>query len=973
MGVVRMMMKSCRSLPKAKDEDWGETSRATEKDPWLHSDPWSQGGAASAVQANQEWERPPKKDWRPVQPGRLEARLVVKQGAGVSLLWCTGEGYRVQEIEEFPGQPELRVGDIIRTIGGWTLTDAGSVEEAERRFAGAFRDRALLEIERPCFTVTLKVKPDGAGLSLVWHPPEGYLVEGVDPHPGQPGLRAGDVLRRVGPAVLAGHVSQAAADAALAGALQDGALARIYRFVVAYDVAAHAPCAPLQRLCSLMLAAYSALLQRRPLLTKGCSAGLLFSLGDFLAQRLETTEPMDLQRLMAFGSYGASWYAISQHYWFAWMERHVACGWSASSAAVARVAAHSAVFAPFSIVSLFGWMAVTTGRSWQELQDICHPEAIFRTWAAGTIFWIPTMLGVYRFVPLQGRVVVTSGANVLWSCYLSWKSAAQRASAEKMPSCDAQLGDLVASPNGLILPSVAVGTWSWGNESFGHGLRAGSHEAKEAVAAAFNAAVRRGCYFFDSAPTYGRGFAEESLGHLCRSTGQYAVVATKHFPRPGQDLTNALLATAREAARRLALDGPLDLLQLHRPAEPPISLEAQADALAAAVRSGAAKAIGVCNFSLQELRVVHEHLQRQGLRLSTCQVELSLARQLPVASGLVNGCRELGITVLAFSPLAMGRLSGRYDPWGPAPTWSERRQARGGTAQRPFGATLDEDVDAWHQLLTKLRQMGQKYGKTCAQVAINWVLCQGAIALCGARDGPQASENAGAMGWRLSAEDALLLGALGADEAEQARSTSSTIWAIFFLDPNFNALKESLRVSGYNPHHPWPHPPAPAEVTMWCQRLSQRVHHVVLPCARQQTRGPKYARKGIWARGDFGLHSTDDPRIFRPGLRRQYPYHKQRSWSPQYMCLQHNSLAPVGHGVKLAILYGKFRFAEVFYEFQRQLKFHLPGAQILAEAKSELDVPYLKVLRLNDGRTLWATQETDQAGRIGSWRFCHQT
>jgi len=322
------------------------------------------------------------------------------------------------------------------------------------------------------------------------------------------------------------------------------------------------------------------------------------------------------------------------------------------------------------------------------------------------------------------------------------------------------LGDLVASPNGLILPSVAVGTWSWGNESFGHGLRAGSHEAKEAVAAAFNAAVRRGCYFFDSAPTYGRGFAEESLGHLCRSTGQYAVVATKHFPRPGQDLTAALLATAREAARRLALDGPLDLLQLHRPAEPPISLEAQADALAAAVRSGAAKAIGVCNFSLQELRVVHEHLQRQGLRLSTCQVELSLARQLPVASGLVNGCRELGITVLAFSPLAMGRLSGRYDPWGPAPTWAERR--RGGMAQRPFGASLDEDVDAWHQLLTKLQQMGQKYGKTCAQVAINWVLCQGAIALCGARDGTQASENAGAMGWRLSAEDALLLGALGA-------------------------------------------------------------------------------------------------------------------------------------------------------------------------------------------------------------------
>lgn len=132
---------------------------------------------------------------------------------------------------------------------------------------------------------------------------------------------------------------------------------------------------------------------------------------------------------------------------------------------------------------------------------------------------------------------------------------------------------------------------------------------------------------------------------------------------------------------------------------------------------------------------------------------------------------------------------------------------------------------------------------------------------------------------------------------------------------------------------------------------------VVLPCARQQTRGPKYVRKGIWARGDFGLHSTDDPRIFRPGLRRQYPYHKQRNWSPQYMCLQHNSLAPAGHGVKLAIQYRKFLFAQAFYDFQRKLKFHLPGAQILADAQSYDQVPYLKVLRLNDGRTLWEPDE----------------
>eukprot|EP00913_Durusdinium_trenchii_P031278 g29285.t1 len=304
-----------------------------------------------------------------------------------------------------------------------------------------------------------------------------------------------------------------------------------------------------------LLAAYSSWLQRRPLTTKGISAGLLFSLGDWLAQKLESggASP-DLQRLAAFGSFGASWYAISQHY-------------CPTRAALARVVTHSAVYAPFSIVSLFAWMGWAHGESSEELLAHCHPEAVFGVWAAGTVFWIPTMLAVYRFVPLHGRVVVTSGAN--------------------RPSCDCELGDLVAlqSHGGggpLMLPSVAVGTWSWGNESFGlgtqrdpedpegpgasaligkaqshtvskteplarrHGLRPGSRGAKEAARATFDAAIRHGSYFFDTAPTYGRGFAEESLGHLCHH-GPYAVVATKHFPRPQQDLTAALLSTAREA------------------------------------------------------------------------------------------------------------------------------------------------------------------------------------------------------------------------------------------------------------------------------------------------------------------------------------------------------------------------------------------------------------------------------------------
>ncbi|CAK9062185.1 Adenine/guanine permease AZG1 (AzgA-homolog protein) (Protein AZAGUANINE RESISTANT 1) (AtAzg1) [Durusdinium trenchii] len=308
-----------------------------------------------------------------------------------------------------------------------------------------------------------------------------------------------------------------------------------------------------------LLAAYSSWLQRRPLTTKGISAGLLFSLGDWLAQKLESggASP-DLQRLAAFGSFGASWYAISQHYWFAWMERRVAVGWSPTRAALARVVTHSAVYAPFSIVSLFAWMGWAHGESSEELLAHCHPEAVFGVWAAGTVFWIPTMLAVYR-CDLWGQRALELLPLMDFSSEESGpKSLTPKNRVEELitgPSCDCELGDLVAlqSHGGggpLMLPSVAVGTWSWGNESFGHGLRPGSRGAKEAARATFDAAIRHGSYFFDTAPTYGRGFAEESLGHLCHH-GPYAVVATpgvprKHFPRPQQDLTAALLSTARE-------------------------------------------------------------------------------------------------------------------------------------------------------------------------------------------------------------------------------------------------------------------------------------------------------------------------------------------------------------------------------------------------------------------------------------------
>jgi len=226
-----------------------------------------------------------------------------------------------------------------------------------------------------------------------------------------------------------------------------------------------------------------------------------------------------------------------------------------------------------------------------------------------------------------------------------------------------------------------------------------------------------------------------------------------------RDLEGAMVAAAQATIARLKLNGPLDLFQLHKPAEPPTSLEQQADALAAVIRKGLARAVGVCNFVLEDLKAVHERLRRtHRIPLSTCQVELSLLHQLPVASGLLAACHSMGIAVLAYSPLAMGRLCGKYDPLrDPSLPWG-----RNGDLQRPFGATLDDDPSALSALLNALRNIGRRYGRSMAQVALNWVCCQVAIPLAGARTTAQAEENVGAMGWRMHREGVATLAALGA-------------------------------------------------------------------------------------------------------------------------------------------------------------------------------------------------------------------
>ena len=313
----------------------------------------------------------------------------------------------------------------------------------------------------------------------------------------------------------------------------------------------------------------------------------------------------------------------------------------------------------------------------------------------------------------------------------------------------------------VTIPAMGLGTWAWGDRStwgmggYDSGLTLDSiHEAWEA-------SIDAGVTLFDTAEVYGRGESERIIGKLlAEDPGRAARVqiATKFMPVPWKlEVRGALERSLRASLDRLGRES-VDLYQLHGP----ISFRshaALAEALARAVQSGLTKAVGVSNYSAAETRSMARQLETRGLKLASNQVEFSLLRRDPESSGLLDTCRQLDVTVLAYSPIGQGRLTGKYSATNLPP------------GKRNFARHPMEQVDA---LVAELRRIGEEHGgRTPSQVALNWLMVKGAVPIPGAKNRRQAEENAGALGWRLDAED---VAALDAGAMSGPKSLQSRFW-----------------------------------------------------------------------------------------------------------------------------------------------------------------------------------------------------
>lgn len=294
--------------------------------------------------------------------------------------------------------------------------------------------------------------------------------------------------------------------------------------------------------------------------------------------------------------------------------------------------------------------------------------------------------------------------------------------------------------DGPAVTPLCIGTWAWGDKLF---WSYGSDYDAEQLREAFKAALEAGTTFFDTAEIYGFGQSEEFLAQFMQQTTQPVQITTKFAPFPwrftGQSVSDAL----SDSLKRLQLK-KIPLYQVHWPFTFLLSQETLMNTLADEVQRGRIETVGVSNYSAEQMREAHELLAKRGVRLAVNQVRYSLITRQIETSGILDTARELGVTILAYSPLAQGLLTGKYSADNSDPTGARRIDPR----------FSQDGLRKLEPVLSLLRQIGANRDRTAAQVALNWLICQGnIIPIAGAKTAAQVKQNAGALGWKLSEDE----------------------------------------------------------------------------------------------------------------------------------------------------------------------------------------------------------------------------
>lgn len=293
----------------------------------------------------------------------------------------------------------------------------------------------------------------------------------------------------------------------------------------------------------------------------------------------------------------------------------------------------------------------------------------------------------------------------------------------------------------IFLPKMGCGTWAWGNRLLWNYEPSMDGELQEV----FNFCVKNGVTLFDTGDSYGtgklKGQSEKLLGKFSR---EYAgdnedniCLATKLAPYPWRLTRKSMILAGNASANRLGTG--VDLVQMHWSTANYLPWQEWPllDGLMDLYEQGKVKGVGLSNYGPKRLKQVDQKFRDRGIAITSLQVQYSLLSTYPVTElGLKEVCDELGIQLIAYSPLALGLLTGKFSETGPFPKGLR-------------GLVCKQLLPGMRPLLSCLEAIAKSRYKTMSQVALNWCICKGTIPIPGAKNLRQAQENIGALGWQL--------------------------------------------------------------------------------------------------------------------------------------------------------------------------------------------------------------------------------
>jgi aryl-alcohol dehydrogenase-like predicted oxidoreductase len=292
----------------------------------------------------------------------------------------------------------------------------------------------------------------------------------------------------------------------------------------------------------------------------------------------------------------------------------------------------------------------------------------------------------------------------------------------------------------LSVSRLGIGAMVWGDLSVSPRysparIAYGPAFDKEELGKTVDSCLRNGVSFLDTAAFYGKGASELMVGELTQ--GKDITIATK-FPSTMIPRTSNLPRDLENSLKRLKRE-VVDLYQIHYPS-PFFSIPKVLDLMADAYQEGKIKAIGVSNFSEKQMRLAIDVLSKRGLPLASNQVEYSLLHRDPEKNGVLKACRELNVTLIAYMPLRMGALTGKY-----------LGDVRPKGVRKNISPFRQKDLPKLKNVITLLHEIGNHYSKSPSQVALRWLIQQGNILpIPGAKNSEQAIQNAGALTFSLT-------------------------------------------------------------------------------------------------------------------------------------------------------------------------------------------------------------------------------